>query len=201
MKTRELGRLLAALERLTPGQRQLVAQVLEGARSLDEATAIVEKRSAERSVCPKCGAERIVRNGFANGLQRFECRGCNVTFNALTGTALAGLRYRGKWLAHAEALALGLSVRKAAEELGVRPTTSASKRSITRLRAPSRRAARGPPAEASRARRAASSRSGVRSRADHRSRDVAGGSFASIGEGTGGGARAWRLCMCWIQAR
>ena len=31
-------------------------------------------------------------------------RGCDVTFNALTGTSLKGLRHRGKWLGQAEAL-------------------------------------------------------------------------------------------------
>lgn len=123
MRTQELGRLLAALGRLTPAQRQLVVHTLEGTRSLDEATAIIEKRSAARPVCPKCGAQRVARNGFANGLQRFKCRGCRVTFNALTGTALAGLRHRSKWLEQAEMLAQGLSVRKAADELGVHPTT------------------------------------------------------------------------------
>jgi transposase-like protein len=66
---------------------------------------------------------RVARNGFANGLQRFKCRGCRGTFNALTGTALAGLRHRSKWLEQAEMLAQGLSVRKAADELGVHPTT------------------------------------------------------------------------------
>jgi len=52
MRTQELGRLLAALGRLTPAQRQLVVHTLEGTRSLDEATATIEKRSVHRRQQP-----------------------------------------------------------------------------------------------------------------------------------------------------
>jgi transposase-like protein len=124
MTKSELKRLRAMLARLTAGQRLELLRELEGAKSLDEVTAIVERRSSERQACPKCGAECVVRNGQANGLQRYKCRGCGVTFNALTGTALARLRCREKWLGQAEAMVDGLSVRKAAARLGVHRTTA-----------------------------------------------------------------------------
>jgi transposase-like protein len=124
MKKSELKRLRAMLLRLTASQRLEVLRELEGAKSLDEATAIIEKRSTERPVCPACGAERVVRNGRATGLQRFKCRVCGVTFNALTGTALARLRHRDKWTWQAEVMTDGLSVRKAAARLGVHRTTA-----------------------------------------------------------------------------
>ncbi len=47
-----------------------------------------------------------------------------MTFNALTGTPLARLRHRDKWLLQAQALDQGLSVRKAARQMGVHRTTS-----------------------------------------------------------------------------
>lgn len=124
MTKSELKRLRAMLARLTAGQRLELLSELEGAKSLDEATAIVEKRSAERQFCPKCGADHVVKNGCASGLQRYKCRGCGATFNALTGTALARLRRRDKWLGQAEAMVDGLSVRKAAARLGVHRTTA-----------------------------------------------------------------------------
>lgn len=115
----ELKRLRELLTRLTAAQRLQLLQELAGEKSLDEATALVESRATARPVCAKCGAERVVRNGHANGLQRYKCRHCGVTFNALTGTSLARLRHRGKWLGQAEVMADGLSVRKAAARLGV----------------------------------------------------------------------------------
>ena len=124
MTRNELKRLRAMLSRLTAGQRLEVLRELEGAKSLDEATAIIEKRSAVRPGCPTCGAERVVKNGHASGLQRYKCRGCGVTFNALTGTSLARLRHRDKWTGQAGAMADGLSVRKTAARLGVHRTTA-----------------------------------------------------------------------------
>jgi transposase-like protein len=58
-----------------------------------------------------------VRNGSADGLQRFKCRGCCKTFNALTGTHLSRLRHKGKWLDQTGVLADGLTVHRAAERL------------------------------------------------------------------------------------
>jgi transposase-like protein len=123
MTKSDLERLRALLARLTAAQRLDVLQELAGAKSLDEATALVESRTAVRPVCAKCGAERVVKNGHANGLQRYKCRACGITFNALTGTSLARLRHRGKWLEQAEIMADGLSVRKAAARLGVGRST------------------------------------------------------------------------------
>ena len=37
-------------------------------------------------------------HGQASRLQRYRCRACQRTFNALTGTALARLRKKEKWL-------------------------------------------------------------------------------------------------------
>ena len=66
----------------------------------------------------------MVRNGQADGLPRYKCRCCGVSFNALTGTPLARLRHRDKWLLQAQALDEGLSVRKAAARMGVHRTSS-----------------------------------------------------------------------------
>jgi hypothetical protein len=45
-------------------------------------------------------AARRNRHGFANDLQRFRCCDCGRTFNDLTGTPLARLRHKAKWLAY-----------------------------------------------------------------------------------------------------
>lgn len=51
---------------------------------------------------------------FAGGPQALSCKDCAKTFNALTGTPLAQLHRRDAWFAYAQALADGLSLRKAA---------------------------------------------------------------------------------------
>jgi len=44
-------------------------------------------------------------------LQRYRCASCYATFNALTGTPLARLRHKEKWLEYTQQLAEGQSVR------------------------------------------------------------------------------------------
>jgi len=124
MHVHEFRRLLALVATLTREQCARLRECLDGASAADAVGAVIEGRLLARPCCPKCQSPRVVRNGHANGLQRYQCRGCAVTFNALTGTPLARLRQRVKWLGQAQALHAGLSVRKAAAEMGVHRTTA-----------------------------------------------------------------------------
>jgi transposase-like protein len=74
--------------------------------------------------CGHCGSERVARWGSAHGLARYRCRECERTFNALTGTPLAGLRYRSRWLSFGEALKDGATVRQSAKNCGVATSTA-----------------------------------------------------------------------------
>ncbi|WP_147654212.1 IS1595 family transposase [Vulcaniibacterium gelatinicum] len=122
MRARELKRWLAEAERLTPAQQEQVLARLQGRRSRDLVARVLAERTP--TACPHCADVRIVRHGQANGVQRFRCRGCGKTFNPLTGTALAGLRHRDRWLVQAEAMEAGLSIRKTAARMGVHRTTA-----------------------------------------------------------------------------
>ncbi len=66
----------------------------------------------------------MVRNGSASGLQRYKCRDCDRTFNALTGTPLARLRQKSKWLTQAEVLRDGVTITQAAKRLKVARSTA-----------------------------------------------------------------------------
>jgi transposase-like protein len=74
--------------------------------------------------CPECGCQRCQRCGHANGLQRYRCVACRRTFNALTGTPLARLRLRNKWLPYLQCVIESRSVRAAAEQVAVAKSTS-----------------------------------------------------------------------------
>ena len=56
------------------------------------------EQATGRGPCPRCGCPRQHRCGSANGLQRYRCLQCGRSYNALTGTPLARLRQREKWL-------------------------------------------------------------------------------------------------------
>jgi len=123
MRTRELKRWLERLVSLTPHQRKHVKAQLQYLAGHDAVTTLFQERAAPTH-CPGCRGTRLVRNGQADGLQRFKCRGCGITFNGLTGTPLARLRHREKWLDQAKVLDEGVSVRKAAARLGIHRTTA-----------------------------------------------------------------------------
>jgi transposase-like protein len=74
--------------------------------------------------CGHCGSDKYVKNGRKNDLQRYKCKSCGREFNQLTGTPLARLRKKGRWLKYSECLNKGYSVRKAATTVGVDKKTS-----------------------------------------------------------------------------
>lgn len=124
MRQRELTRLIKSLEKLTHAQRQKVAAELTAGGGQVAAVSIIEDSVGASPACPHCGDTHVVRNGTADDLQRYKCRGCRKTFNALTATPLARLRMKGKWLGQTAVLRDGVTITKAAEVLGVARSTA-----------------------------------------------------------------------------
>jgi len=85
---------------------------------------ILQAALADKLSCPRCDGKHLYRHGAANGLQRFRCRACGCTFNCLTGTPLARLRHKEKWLAYASCVLASDAVRKAAALLDVDKNTT-----------------------------------------------------------------------------
>jgi transposase-like protein len=92
--------------------------------SAGDVVALIEAEFAKAPACGHCGSETFTKWGAATGLRRYMCTSCNRTFNALTGTPLAHLQKREKWLDYARAIVNGLSLRKAAKRVGVHLETS-----------------------------------------------------------------------------
>jgi transposase-like protein len=88
-----------------------------------ECIALIEQAAAGRP-CPHCGCARKHRCGQASGLQRFRCLGCRRSHNALTGTPLARLRKKERWLSYLQTVLESRTVRDAARIVGVHRTTS-----------------------------------------------------------------------------
>ena len=124
MDAAELKRLLISVTRLTLGQRAELLAALDAGGHDEEVRSLVESRLIQTLACPHCNGIWVVRNGSASGLQRYKCRTCRRTFNALSTTPLARLRMKAKWLRQQDVLLQGLSVNKAAVALGVATTTA-----------------------------------------------------------------------------
>ena len=119
-----LKKLLISVAKLTVKQKAELLETLSARSDDAQVRSLVESRMAAQQACPHCGDARIVRNGNASGLQRYKCRACTRSFNALSTTPLARLRLKGKWLAQQDVLQQGLSVHQAAAVLKVSPSTA-----------------------------------------------------------------------------
>ena len=124
MNSEEFGKLKGALAGLTPNQRRQIKDQIHAVEQQQTVHLILESRVAEHPVCPHCGEGPVARWGSASGLQRYRCGACKHTFNALTGTPLAGLRHKEVWLTYAEQMAQGQSVRRSAKACGVHRNTA-----------------------------------------------------------------------------
>ncbi|WP_227470313.1 IS1595 family transposase [Massilia sp. YMA4] len=74
--------------------------------------------------CHHCQGERLYRHGVFYGLQRYRCREYGASFNALTGTPLAFIRLREKWLPFLQCMLNSMTVRGAAQAIGIHRNTS-----------------------------------------------------------------------------
>jgi transposase-like protein len=97
---------------------------LQSRASSSDLLALIETRFAAGPACGHCSSTHFGIWGRANALRRYKCKDCGRTFNALTGTPLAQLHHREKWLDYARAIADGLSLRKAASRCDVHLKTS-----------------------------------------------------------------------------
>jgi len=124
MKAPRFKGWFAKLPSLNQPQRRQVLDALHPAAGLDQVVALITEVRAAGRCCPRCGNEHCYRHGFANDLQRYRCCACGRTFNDLTGTPLARLRLKDKWLAYSQVLLDSLPVRKAADRVGVHRNTA-----------------------------------------------------------------------------
>jgi transposase-like protein len=109
---------------LSQRQRLASSSCLSSATPQDAAVALIEQTAQAQLHCPACQSKHFHRHGQAHGLQRYRCVPCGKTFNALTGTPLAHLHYKERWLAYADCLLNSFPVRKAASQVQIHRNTS-----------------------------------------------------------------------------
>jgi transposase-like protein len=123
MRTERFKAVLESVASLTEAQLDQLVEAVEQRRVRTKALRILET-ARDASRCLHCGSTTVVKNGHSCGLQRYRCRACKRTFNATTGTPLAGLHSKERFFQQGDCLAKGLTVRQAAEELGVATSTA-----------------------------------------------------------------------------
>jgi len=117
-------RVTELVDELTSAQAQKLIEALKERGDGDEVQKLIEQQFESDVKCPHCGQRHIHRHGTAHGLGRYKCLDCGRTFNALTGTPLARLRHRSRWLKFSAQLNSSRSVRRAAIETDIDKSTS-----------------------------------------------------------------------------
>jgi transposase-like protein len=125
MRSRAFDTLLRQLETMTARQRGLLCVKLSRLISGEHAAGVIDRAMAPRLACPSCAKTDLYRHGKVDAMQRYRCRHCGRTFNALTGTPLAHLRMKSRWLTFLDCmLDPGATVRRTAAKIGVHKNTS-----------------------------------------------------------------------------
>lgn len=115
---------LGQVSRLTAEQADTLRHLLERPAEGEAVRELLEGRGGTDRACPHCGSTDLGAWGHARGLARFRCRGCQRTFNALTGTPLARLRKKDRWLTQTQAMGDAASLRETASRCGVALSTA-----------------------------------------------------------------------------
>lgn len=123
MKRKRFKTLLSSLDSLTHNQRKKLLDQLTYNPEL-ESLQLVEAQTQKQANCPHCHSSRLQRWGKSHDLQRYRCKSCFKTFNALTKSPLSQLHYKEKWLLYSQCLLEGHSIRKAAKICDIDPKTA-----------------------------------------------------------------------------
>lgn len=124
MHKRDFDLLLDLIAHLGVEERERLKAVLENGGDEAAVIELLEVRLGSAPVCPHCARAGASPWGCSHGLRRYRCGGCSRTFNALTGTPLARLRKKGRWLRFAGCLSRSSTVREAASHCGIARATS-----------------------------------------------------------------------------
>lgn len=124
MEPKAFSQLLLQIREMDHRQRSILLDALTHLSDDHQVLESIESRLDADGKCPFCSHARYYRHGFANGLQRYRCMSCKRTFNALTGTPLARLRHKNKWLRYIKTMTESLTIRKAAALVGLNRKTS-----------------------------------------------------------------------------
>ncbi len=115
---------LEEIDALPPTRQAEVQGLLAGCSSEAEVIAALERRVMAERRCAHCRQQGVVCRGRASGLRRFQCGKCGKTFNALSGTPLAHLHHKERWVDFAQSLDEREVVRKSAARCAIAASTA-----------------------------------------------------------------------------
>lgn len=120
MLNRAFHELLTKLSELTYTQSKQLQNHLNNKCSIEGLEDVI----GEVDSCPHCNSKSFYKWGIRSNLQRYRCKSCHKTFNALSNTPLARLRYKNVWMDYTQDLIRGDSIRASATHCHVDKNTA-----------------------------------------------------------------------------
>ena len=120
----QFKKLLVALEHLTDKQVKDVETFLKGDNLIQPLVSELEQQIIDTPECPHCHIGLNNRHGKAGAMQRYRCKNCMKTFNAVTKTPLARLQYKEKWLDYSQCMISGKVLRESASDCDINLKTA-----------------------------------------------------------------------------
>ena len=124
MRGKSLKRLEDAIGGLSASELATIKEAVDRRERVVDSEIFDAEVSGYVKECPHCHSKEFAKAGSHNGRKRYLCKSCGKTFNALTGTPLAGLHNTDKFMANARHMIAGDSVRKTAAALGLDKDTA-----------------------------------------------------------------------------
>ncbi|WP_338844567.1 hypothetical protein V8J88_13065 [Massilia sp. W12] len=118
MQTAQFENFLSQLHQLSPAQIRRLRAALSRNDQLQQTWQALQEAGGGLH-CHHCGSAHVVRNGFEHGMQRVRCKDCGRSSNCVSNTPLSRLRNKEKFTEYAECLAQGMTLREAAQKVGL----------------------------------------------------------------------------------
>lgn len=125
MQQQDFLKLLQSLDLLTAKQVEILKSSLPEPDTLNlkpGASAVFDAivdQFKQSPYCPHCRSDNVGGWGVQSGYQRYKCRECKRTFNAMTNTPLAKLYVRDKLDAYVDCMKGHTTLREAAEQCDI----------------------------------------------------------------------------------
>jgi transposase-like protein len=123
MKTKYIIEFISNIKSIDQPHYKMIKEEVSKRESRKLVANTIETKETKIN-CPHCNSKDLKKWGIRNDLQRYRCKKCSKTFNCITGTPLARLRKKGRWIDFAICLKEGYTVRKSAEFCGVNKATA-----------------------------------------------------------------------------
>ncbi|MFU2509834.1 IS1595 family transposase [Pseudoalteromonas sp. ASV78] len=125
MASKQFQNILHHIANLNYAQLKKLRHEVESNIATNQVGQAIADHEKSISHCAHCDSHNLNRWGMTKqGIQRFKCKSCNKTFNALADSPLYRMKKAEKWIEYTKLMWEGVSLRKSAKALNITLRTS-----------------------------------------------------------------------------